>query len=228
MTSYPTIGLFGGTFDPVHCGHLRMALELKQHLQLDEMRLIPCQVPPHRTAPVAAAVHRAAMVEQALGKRPELQLDRLELDCFDPDKPEPSYSVNTLIRLRRQLGEHVSLCLAMGMDSLISLPGWHQWRRLLELAHIVVAARPDWALPEHGELSDTVRAHMANPAALAQESRGRIVICELSLLPISSTAIRGQLARGESPRYLLPDAVLDYIHRHHLYPTPGPKKVVSA
>ncbi|MGQ9425065.1 nicotinate-nucleotide adenylyltransferase [Gilvimarinus sp. F26214L] len=206
------IGLFGGTFDPVHFGHLRLALELKQHLGMDEMRLVPCHIPPHRQAPVADAEQRAHMVELAVADCPDLLVDRLELD-----NPEPSYSVHTLEALRAQLGPEPALCLAMGMDSLSSLNRWYRWERLLELAHIAVVSRPGWKLPADGFLADYVAQHRGDAGALRREPAGRLVIEELSLLPISSTAIRAQIGRGESPQFLLPDTVWAYILRNHLY-----------
>jgi len=222
MTSSPTprttIGLFGGTFDPVHIGHLRIALELKQHLRLDEMRLIPCHIPPHRRATVASAAQRAAMLDLALEQCHELVVDELELR-----NPEPSYSVHTLSELRLQLGEEVSLCLAMGMDSLVSFTTWYRWREVLKLAHIVVAARPGWPLPTQGEMAEYLGQRRGVPADLKSLSRGKIVIQELTLLPISSTGIRAQLARGESAQYLLPDPVWRYIAEHQLYSS-QPKK----
>jgi len=206
------IGVFGGTFDPIHIGHLRMALELKQHLALDEMRLVPCHVPPHRHQPLVDAEQRALMAELAVDTCPDLVVDRLELD-----NPEPSYSVHTLQALRAELGQEVSLCLAMGMDSLASIHTWYQWEKLLELAHIIVAARPGWTLPDEGPVSDCLKQHRGEPASLREQPAGKVVTAELTLLPISSTAIREQIARGESPQFLLPDSVWAYILRHRLY-----------
>lgn len=207
-----TIGLFGGTFDPIHLGHLRMALELKQQLHLDEMRLVPCHKPPHRHQPVASATDRAAMVELAIQSCPELTIETCELQ-----HAEPSYSVNTLKHLRSELGENISLCLAMGMDSLISLPSWYEWQEILKLAHIVVAARPGYTLPSEGDLADYIAKHSRDAENLKTQSRGAIVIQQLSLLPISSTQIRSQIQQGESPQFLLPDAVFNFLQQHALY-----------
>lgn len=207
-----TIGLFGGTFDPVHIGHLRIALELKQHLGLDQMRLVPCHIPPHRQTPVATAAQREKMVELALAANTELSLDRVELD-----NPEPSYSVHTLSEIRRSEGDGVSLCLAMGMDSLVNIGTWYRWREILELAHIVVAARPGWQLPQQGEVADYFNQHRGEIADLKNRPAGSIVVQELTLLPISSTTIRQQISDGLSAQFLLPDLVWNYIQQHQLY-----------
>lgn len=212
MSRRPLIGIFGGTFDPVHMGHLRMALELKQRLGMDEMRLVPCHIPPHRQAPVASAEQRLDMVELALAHCPDLGLDRLELG-----NPEPSYSLHTLQELRARLGPEPALCLAMGMDSLVGLPDWYRWEELLGLAHIVVAARPGAALPERGLISDYVDRHRAAGDTLRDSRAGSIIIEELTLLPVSATAIREQVRRGESAQFLVPDSVWAYILRQGLY-----------
>lgn len=215
VTSAPKlklIGLFGGTFDPIHIGHLRMALELKQHLDMDEMRLLPSHVPPHRNRPRVGAEQRARMAELAVASCPDLTVDRRELAT-----EKPSYSYHTLQSLRAELGNEVSLCLAMGMDSLASLHTWHRWDELLDMAHIAVAARPGWGLPETGPVGAYLQRHMGERGDLRRRPAGSLVVEELTQLPISSTDIRDQIARGESPQFLLPDSVWAYILRHHLY-----------
>ncbi|MGI1679135.1 MAG: nicotinate-nucleotide adenylyltransferase [Cellvibrionaceae bacterium] len=214
MANYKTIGLFGGTFDPVHIGHLRIALELKQQLNLDEMRLVPCHKPPHREQPVASAKHRAAMVMAAIQNCSELTIETCELENHDP-----SYSFKTLKYLRGMLGENVSLCLAVGMDSLISLPSWHRWKDILKLAHIVVAARPGFDSPSSGEIGEYILEHKKSDSALIEKTHGSIVIKQLSLLPVSSTDIRARLAENLSPQFLLPDTVFKYLQEHQLYKT---------
>lgn len=208
----PLIGIFGGTFDPIHMGHLRMALELKQRLAMDEMRLIPCHLPPHRQLPHVDAEQRAVMAELAVEHCPDLVVDRLELA-----NPEPSYSFHTLQALRAQLGPDVALCLAMGMDSLASLHTWYEWDRLADLAHIVVVARPGWTVPDEGPVRDYISQHQGSARELRKQPAGILVIEELTQLPISSTAIRSQVAQGQSPQFLLPDSVWAYILRHRLY-----------
>ncbi len=221
-TKRPTIGLFGGTFDPIHNGHLQIALDLKRGLCLDEMRLVPCHIPPHRQTPVVSASQRAQMLALALGEYPELSMDEIELH-----NPEPSFSVNTLSRLRQQLGDDVSLCLAMGMDSLVSFATWYRWRDILNLAHIIVAARPGWEVPKDGEIADYLQQHRGQPQQLRERSRGNIVVQELSLLPISSTAIRTKIEQHQSVEALVPAPVWQYIQQQKLYQVTAPNLKAS-
>lgn len=207
------IGIFGGTFDPVHIGHLRTAVELRKVLGLDEMRLIPSAIPPHRTQPQASAEHRMAMLRLALDREPGLIADDCELR-----RQGPSYTLDTLKQLRAKAGPETSLCLCIGMDSLISLNQWHQWRELTDIAHIVVAARPGWHLPQSGEVLDFVRAHRATETeSLKSSPAGKLLMLEMTLLPISATGIRQSLQRQESIRYLVPEKVIHYITQHQLY-----------
>lgn len=212
MTKRKTLGIFGGTFDPVHNGHLRMALELKQHLGLDEMRLMPCHQPPHREAPGVTSEHRAAMAELAVADCADLTVDNRELL-----RDQTSYTVETLCELRDEIGSEMSLCLAMGMDSLVNLHSWRRWRELLDLCHIVVAARPGWSCPESGEVAELLESHGAPASVLSECPNGHIVVETLRLLPISATEVRAQIAAGESPQFLIPESVWRYIAKHGLY-----------
>lgn len=218
------IGIFGGTFDPIHIGHLRTAVELRKALNLSEMRLIPSATPPHREQPESSAEHRLAMLQLALGSEskfcePELREPGLVADDRELRRHGFSYTIDTLKELRAEKGPETPLCLCIGMDSLIDLNQWHQWRELTDIAHIVVAARPGWHLPKSGEVLEFVRAHRATEKTQLQETpAGKILIMEMTLLPISATGIRQALKRRESIRYLVPDAVIDYIKQHQLYP----------
>lgn len=206
------IGIFGGTFDPIHYAHLRTALEVQQQLGLAELRFVPAAVPPHRPQPLASAAQRLAMVKLAIAGQPGMGVDTRELD-----REGPSYMVDTLASLRAELGD-VPLVLILGLDALLGLPAWHQWTRLIELAHLAVMERPGVALPERGELAGLVQARRtAEVSRLAQEPAGALYFVPVSQLAISATDIRAQLAAGASPRFLLPDAVLDYIQGEGLY-----------
>ena len=208
-----SVGVFGGTFDPVHIGHLRTALELREALALDEMRLLPCAVPPHRDAPEVAAQHRLAMLRAAVDAEPGLLADDRELK-----RQGPSYTIDSLLELRRELGAATAICLCIGMDALLNLATWHRWRELLDYAHIVVAARPGWQAPDGCAVDQLVRDRQSDSAArLRREPCGLIWLAEMTLLPVSATDIRTALAGGRSVRYLLPDLVIDYIRRHQLY-----------
>lgn len=206
------IGIFGGTFDPIHYAHLRTALEVQQQLGLTELRFVPASIPPHRPQPMASAAQRLAMVKLAIAGQPGMEVDERELR-----RDGPSYMVDTLASLRAELGD-TPLVLILGLDALLGLPAWHQWTRLIELAHLAVMERPGVVLPGEGELAELVRTHRTEEAAqLARQPAGALYFVPVSQLAISATDIRAQLAAGRSPRFLLPDAVLDYIFDAGLY-----------
>jgi nicotinate-nucleotide adenylyltransferase len=207
------VGVFGGTFDPVHYGHLRSALELVERLELQQLRLMPCAVPPHRDIPTCNANDRAAMVELAVAGEPRLICDSRELK-----RRGTSYTIDSLEELRRELGAQCSLCLVLGCDAVLEITGWHRWQELLDWAHVVVIARPGWQLPAEGVVADWLQAHrLKTPGQLGAQPCGGVLIEELRPLAISSTEIRSLLAAGRSARFLLPQAVLDYIQSHGLY-----------
>ncbi len=207
------IGVLGGTFDPVHFGHLRSALEVREALGLAQLRLIPCRLPPHRDPPVASAAQRLAMLEAAIAGEPGLHVDRRELD-----RPPPSYTVDTLRSLRTEFGAQAPLCLLLGQDAFRGVPAWHRWELLIELAHFIVLERPQpperWP-PEVEALLEGRRA--ADPKRLAECPAGLVLCHRVTQLDISATRIRDLVASGSSPRYLLPDAVWAMILEHGLY-----------
>jgi nicotinate-nucleotide adenylyltransferase len=207
------VAILGGTFDPVHYGHLRSALELVERLQLLQLRLMPSAEPPHREVPQCSALHRAAMVELAVAGEARLVCDARELK-----RAGKSYTIDSLIELRAELGSDTGLCMVMGCDAVLGITRWHRWQELLDWAHIVVIARPGWLLPHSGEAAQWLNAHRVDdPQCLRQRQAGCITIEELRPLAISSTEIRDILAAGRSARYLLPQSVLDYIEQHTLY-----------
>ncbi len=206
------IGIFGGTFDPVHFGHLRPALELREALALDEVRMIPCRQPPHRGNPAATPAQRLRMLRAGVGNTPGLCIDERELE-----RDGPSYMVDTLASLRRELGD-TRLCLMLGMDALAGFTAWHDWSGILELAHLVVAYRPGCDVPDSGEVGQLVRARRAQSAAdLRQDAAGRILFQPVTQMDISASGIREILAAGRSPRFLVPEAVLEIIEAEGLY-----------
>ena len=204
------IGVFGGTFDPVHNGHLRTALELVGALQLDELRLIPCHTPALRTRPAATATQRLAMLRLALADCAPLQCDDREIR-----RGSTSYTIDTLRSLRAELGASARLCLIVGADAFAAFDSWKEWDRMVELAHIVVMERPGERPAQSPALARWVAARAA--ADIGQAPCGGSLSLQLTQLAISATHIRELLAQGRSPRYLLPEAVLDHIREHRIY-----------
>jgi len=207
-----TLGIFGGTFDPIHIGHLRIALELKQHLSLDEMRLIPGHKPPHREQPQASSEQRLQMLQLALKNCPDLRWDDRELR-----REKNSYTYDTLCELRKELGSEISLVLCMGEDAFAGISTWYCWQELIHLAHIVVIARPGWAIPDQGDVRNFLKQYQGIAANIQQQAAGKIVMQTLRQLPISATEIRQQIERGESPQFLLPESVWKFIREKRLY-----------
>lgn len=206
------IGVLGGTFDPIHFGHLRLALELKQSLGLSQMRLMPCHRPVHRGEPQVSSAQRAEMIRLALLDCPELTLDERELR-----RDTPSYTFDTLRSLRAELGAAVSLIWAMGTDAFAALDSWNRWQELLDYTHLVVIERPGFSLPDAGPVARLLQQHRAPASALDELPAGAIVLPSLRLLDISATGIRAQLAAGESAQFLLPESVRRYILAEGLY-----------
>ena len=209
------LGILGGTFDPVHFGHLRMAEELAGWLELEQVRFIPAAQPPHRLQPRTAIHHRVEMTRLALEGNPNFALDRREVERLGP-----SYTVETLTSLRDELGGLTPLWLFMGADAFVGLNTWKNWPQLFELANIAVAHRPGYRLAQTDALGDELREalqHRQVRDADAQQAAGQVILRPVTQLDISATAIRTAIREGKSPRYLLPDPVLDYIHSHHLY-----------
>lgn len=206
------IGILGGTFDPIHHGHLRTALELRECLDLAEIRFMPCRIPPDGKVPVAPSDLRLAMVSAAVDEVPGFVVDDRELH-----RDGPSYSVDTLTSMRADFPER-SLCLIVGMDAFASLTSWHRWEELLHLAHIVVAHRPGISAPDNGVLRQLLdRTRTRDPAALGEHASGRVLLHSVTQLDISSSGIRDGIARGENQRFLLPDRVVDLIESSGCY-----------
>lgn len=215
-------GLLGGTFDPIHFGHLRLAQEMLDALGLARVLLIPAGRPPHRRPPQATPEQRLEMARLATAGNPLLQVDSREVF-----KPTPCFTVETLTDLRREVGASQPLVLILGTDAFLGLPAWHRWREIFTLAHVAVASRPDgsgadWQDAMSPELREEWDArHGGGGADLAAAPAGRVVAREIPFLDISATRIRELLRECRSPRYLLPDAVLDYIRRNLLYSEQG-------
>jgi len=202
------IGFFGGTFDPIHFGHLRTALELMNHLRLSEVRFTPCGQPPHSKTPTASAALRLDMVKAAIAGQPGFVVDERELN-----RPGPSYTVESLEALRAESASR-PLGLIVGMDAFIDIGSWHRSEDILHLAHIIVARRPGAQLPESGHAGALLAANgVTGSAELADAPAGKILVHTVTQLEISSSAIRA----GQSPRYLVPDAVATLIETTGCY-----------
>jgi nicotinate-nucleotide adenylyltransferase len=212
------IGILGGTFDPIHYGHLRLAEELAERLRLEEVLLVPSGTPPHRSAPTVAAGHRLAMTRLAAAGNARFKVDERELR-----RPGPGYTFDTLKELRAEAGNTRPLALLLGADAFLEFATWHRWREIFGLAHVAIAHRPGcpverWTQRMPQPLAREYSARlMQQPLATHLAPAGGIVVVPLTALDISATAIRDMLQAGVSPRYLLPGAVLDYIRSHKLY-----------
>lgn len=201
LTPFP-LAILGGTFDPIHNAHLRVAWEAAEFLSA-EVRLLPANVPPHREQPVATAEQRAALVRAALDGQ-----DRLILDTRELRREGPSYTIDTLLELRQEIGDERPLVLLVGADAFAGLPTWHRWKELFDLAHIGVLTRPGHG----GTLPTELRTKIAsrrcpNVASLSESASGRVLSIPVTPLDISATGIRALLGCGREPRYLVPDAL---------------------
>ena len=205
----PAVGILGGTFDPIHYGHLRTALEVAEHFGITDMRLIVGKVPPHRPQPVATAEQRFDMLQLAVANEPSLRADDREIR-----RDGYSYTVDTLQALRAEVGDKTPLLFSLGVDAFLYFQQWHRWETILSLAHLVVVHRTGYSLPPaawYASRLSTERGDLyATPA-------GRIYCLAVTPLAISATRLRDILQQGQNPRYLLPDSVLDYIQTHQLY-----------
>ena len=218
QTAISPVGVFGGTFDPIHYGHLRIAEELVEAAGLARLHLIPAGRPPHREVPAVTAAQRLQMVQLAVGPHPVFRVDDRELR-----RQGPCYTVDTLTELREEYGPRTPLLLLTGTDAFLGLNTWHRWRQLFELAHVVVAQRPGFAAGDWlGSMPDELRRYcqprlVPDLAMLRQSPAGGVALLTVTQLEISATALRQMFGCGKSPRYLLPDGVIDFIRTRQLY-----------
>ncbi|UCB54726.1 MAG: nicotinate-nucleotide adenylyltransferase [Thiotrichales bacterium] len=194
------IGILGGTFDPVHFGHLRPALEVMQAIGLEQVRFLPNRIPPHRETPWLDVDNRLELLNIAIDDQPGFILDERELQ-----REGHSYMVDTLESLREDFPEQ-SVCLILGMDAFLGLQQWHQWQRLPGLCNIVVTRRPGFELDD-AFIGKQPFAPATTVSELTQEGNGRFLLQSVTQLDISASTIRALLVKGQSVRYLLPDEV---------------------
>lgn len=215
MTAPGPLGLMGGTFDPVHFGHLRLAEEAVEQLGLAQVRWIPSANPGHRTAPRTPGLHRLEMVKRAIARNPRFALDETEALATGPQ-----FTIDTLERLRRELGPEVPLVFIIGADQLHRLDTWRAWRDLFAQAHLAIGERPGFSMTHDvlpSAVADECARRAATPEALSGAPAGGVVAFQMTMLAISASDIRKRLARGASARYLLPADVLAYIAAKGLY-----------
>jgi len=230
------LGILGGTFDPIHLGHLQIARNLTQQAQLSAIKIIPCYQSPHRQHAIANAQHRTTMIKLALAEDATKQHHQdhqskinFELDEREINKPQISYTVTTLEELHQEqekqkvmTGTSWSLCLIIGADVFAKFHLWHRWQRILQLCHLIVVARPNLALPQlddaHNELNQKIYSHIiTEPSELRTKTAGLVWFATINPIAIAATTIRNTIKDGKSAAIFLPMTVWKYIVEHNLY-----------
>ena len=205
------LGFLGGSFDPVHIGHLRGAMAVREALNLARVDLIPAAQSPLKSETTLTGAHRLAMLELAIFDVPGLSVDAQELG-----RAAPSFTIDTLEALRAQHGAKRTLVWIIGSDSLVTLPRWARWRELLSLAHVAVLERPGSAVPPQ-EVTKWLTQNRIENLELSLRPAGGVVKLQQPFLDIASSRIREIFASGNNPRFLLPDAVMEYIELNALF-----------
>ena len=208
----PSIGVMGGSFNPVHYGHLCVARDVKERLNLDRMFLMPAAQSPLKTQHSVVALDRVAMLRLALREFPEL-----ELDCREIDREGPSFTVDSLSELRSEFGSRASIYFVIGDDCLPTFHRWRQWRKITTLANLIVTKRPGQFLAPVAEVSDWLNEMEADLDSVGSMTRGGVARIECSLIDISSTELREALAGNQEREQVIPDAVIEYINQLQLY-----------
>ena len=208
----PCIALLGGSFDPVHAGHVALAAHFARLLKVDQLRVIPAGAPWQKNAVQASAQQRADMVRLAFAD----QALAVTLDMQEIERPAPTYTIDTLRSVRAEVGPQASLVFLMGADQLQQLATWHEWRRLFDYAHICVAARSGCA-PAGQAVADEFARRLGSLEQIRSTPHGLTYLAQDFAVDISATQIRAALQRGDTPNPLVAPVVLDYIEQHHLY-----------
>ncbi len=207
--------IFGGTFDPIHNGHLRLSLSVTDELELDEIFLMPAKVPPHRPAPDTSIEKRIEMLEIATKICPKLKIDLRELK-----REGPSYTIDTLKQMREELGNEQPIAIVIGMDSFLQFNKWHKWQEIIKLCHIIIAPRPNFSFEiDNKDINDLYNLHKTdNILDLKSSPAGSIYILKnAQKLEVSATQIRELFCQGKSAQFLIPDLIFDYILKNRLY-----------
>jgi len=214
----PLVGIFGGTFDPIHYGHLRVAEEIVETVGLQKMYFVPAGMPRLRYSPVASSQHRVEIVRLAIQKNPDFVLDEREIY-----RDGVSYSIDTVREFKQEFGEEVRLCFILGADAFIKLPEWNNWKELFNLCHFIVSTRPGYSLTLIKELlskelrEECSQRWVSNTESLRKDTSGLIFIASTTMLDISATSIRAHIAAGRSVRHLVPSVTVNYISKNKLY-----------
>ena len=214
----PLVGIFGGTFDPIHYGHLRVAEEIVETVGLQKMYFVPAGMPRLRHSPVASSQHRVEIVRLAIQKNPDFVLDEREIY-----RDGVSYSIDTVREFKQEFGEEVRLCFILGADAFIKLPEWNNWKELFNLCHFIVSSRPGYSLTLIKELlskelrEECSQRWVSNTESLKKDTSGLIFIASTTMLDISATSIRAHIAAGRSVRHLVPSVTVNYISENKLY-----------
>ena len=214
----PLVGIFGGTFDPIHYGHLRVAEEIVETVGLQKMYFVPAGMPRLRYSPVASSQHRVEIVRLAIQKNPDFVLDEREIY-----RDGVSYSIDTVREFKQEFGEEVRLCFILGADAFIKLPEWNNWKELFNLCHFIVSTRPGYSLTLIKELlskelrEECSQRWVSNTESLRKDTSGLIFIASTTMLDISATSIRAHIAVGRNVRHLVPSVTVNYISENKLY-----------
>ena len=214
----PLVGIFGGTFDPIHYGHLRIAEEIVKTVGLQKLYFVPAGMPRLRHSPVASPQHRVEIVRLAIQKNPDFVLDEREIY-----RDGVSYSIDTVREFKQEFGEEVRLCFVLGADAFINLPEWSNWKELFNLCHFIVSTRPGYTLTLIKELlskelrEECSQRWVSNTESLRKDTSGLIFIASTTMLDISATSIRAHIADGRSVRHLVPSVTVNYISENKLY-----------
>ena len=212
------VGIFGGTFDPIHYGHLRVAEDIVETVGLQKMYFVPAGMPRLRHSPVASPKHRVEIVRLAIQKNPDFVLDDREIY-----RDGVSYSIDSIREFKQEFGEEVRLCLVLGADAFIKLPEWNNWKELFNLCHFIVSTRPGYTLTLIKELlskelrEECSQRWVSNTESLRKDMSGLIFIASTTMLDISATSIRAHIADGRSVRHLVPSVTVNYISENKLY-----------
>jgi nicotinate-nucleotide adenylyltransferase len=213
FASNMSVALFGGTFNPVHFGHLNLANSLADYLQVQSVRMIPCAIPSHREIPSVSAEQRLAMLQLAVEGSAHLTTDDLELK-----KGTTNFSIDTVKHVRQAIDAQTPLFFCLGIDALLSINSWHRWTELLDYCHIAVCSRPSYQLPKDGVVANWITQHLCDDlTAVKKQSQGCVHLCKIPLLDISSTAVRDSVKCAKNFDHLTPEPVVNYIKQHSLY-----------